>query len=325
MRLKVTLATLLVVVEIAAAGGFLYAVLHSPAAVTNQNAPTSASLPSETKTVGPTATPGVPASVFNLPASADVHGLHIQTDGMFCGRYLVVAQPQETYNDATLTQMRSYVSSLLSSMPPDEIIKTPTLPGNLPPLPAALQWVTGTGVCLGALTITNTQTTPVQLTQFGVIFATDSVPNTYHYRLLDTCSLGIKCPQGGSSVCDAGITLNLAAGSAGNVITAPVGMCPLSSIGNPILSPQIIAPSQTIVLHIGFTSSPMTLSYRLHLSLGISRQAEGASSITLPASFDSTIVFSDAHQTSVDCYGLHGNTFTPYPDGVFDPSAQLCI
>ena len=333
---RVLAVALVIVVAVASAG--LYLSSHDPAHPTRTpltgqgtTASPSPSL-SPTLPITPTVTPDQLALTFNGPAAANVGGLHIQTDGLFCGRYLILAQPQYSYDDATIAQMRSYVSSLAASIPLAKLVGTASLPGNLPPLPDTLRWATGAGVigpsggleegCAGTLTITNTGATPLQIAQFGVIYANDSAENTYPYRLVDACTLLqlSECPSGlGSNRCDPAANISLADGPAGTIMTTPVGICPLSGFGDPIISPQIVAPAQTTVLRIRLVSSSHQGIYRVHLMLGISTEAAGATLLTLPTRFDSMLVFTksfdpfSSNDPNMVCYGLQGNTFAPLP------------
>jgi hypothetical protein len=209
-----------------------------------------------------------------------------------------------------------------------------SLSSDLPPLPAALQVAAGAGVagasgeveegCAGDLTITNTSATALQITQFGVIYSANSVENTYSFRLLDACDL-LKlsdCGGLGGSGCPLASSMTLSAGPAGKMVTEPVGMCPPSGIGS------TLAPAETAVLKIGFNSP--ALSYRVHLVLGITTAAAGATLVTLPASFDSTLVFVAPDSPNMTCYRLQGNTFAPLPhlvgdDNLREGGKRLCV
>ena len=334
------LAVVLVVVMVAVASTGLYLNVHAPARsmptpLTGQGTtPTSMLISTPalapTSTIASPATPDQLALTFNRPAFADVSGLHIQTDGVFCGRYLVLAQPQYTYDDATIAQMREYLSSLALR---NFMWRQPLDLLGLPPLPAVLQLAVGAGVanasggleegCAGALTITNTGAAPIQITQFGVIYANDSVENTYSYRLIDACTFLnlLDCAGQGSSTCTVASSMTLSAGSAGKMVTTPVNACGLDVGDPPIPTPLTLAPAQTTVLKIGFNSA--AISYRVHLTLGISTAAAGAALLTLPASFDSTLVFTSA-QSNMVCYSLQDHTFTPLPSST-PAYKQLCV
>lgn len=316
---KTLLLVVLVVVIIGAASTGLYL-------STRHASSTASHLPekkSTTTPVPPTATPIPPPMVqFNSPASADMDGLHIQTDGIFCDRYLVLAQPQYTYDAATIMNIQNYVNVAQYVEPTDA-----QLPANMPPLPDALTWVPGADqVCTGGLDLTNTGSASIQINTIGVQFLTNAIENTYTYRLIDVCSVlqqpGCGPGRGGYVPCDYEADIALVGGAAGNQQQTPVKSSYDDPQNCPV--PLTIGPSQTVNITVNISSAPAHLLYKVQLTVGIN-DASGATTLTLPSTFDSTLVYIEPDSPNITCYGLNGNTFVLLsPQDLQDPGRR-CI
>lgn len=333
---KIVLFVFILILIAGATGVGLHVILqpHSSAKAGNQARGTVTINPGVTDTPTPTPAPISLLVGLNSPASADMNGMHIQTDGLGCTNQLVLKNPQATYDDTAIQQMQTYLAAFGKTTrykfppPPDGIFfYTPELASHLPPLPDTLQWVQGGTGCVGSLDFTPTGNEPIEIDSLGVTYDTDAQPNTFPYQLVDMCSvLGLQ-PNPGICACDgcgSGVPcvyqapFTLQAGPAGTAVKVPITtnfddeQCPL---------PLMLDPNQPVVqvVHLKPNSSLAQELYRVRLTVTITT-AEGTQTLTLPASFTSSLAFATASQLS--CYKLQGNTFTqePVPNPFEDPT-----
>jgi hypothetical protein len=282
----------------------------------------------------PTATPTpTPSTASNPAIDVTADGLHIQTYGLSCaspaapsgvnfGAWLVLATTQLTYDASDLQQMRDYLGSLRSL--------TGATPG---PTPSTLKWVHGApttsqigpyrGVlrfytpayCFDDLQITNTSTSPIQISQAGLRLQAVPQPNPLQYRLIDVCSLGgaivqfCQLNQGASDLCIAyDVQIQLARGASGaEDLAAPVGLDPYK---NPCPA-LIISPGAQVDLSLNFGSAePLVYFGALEFKL---QTAAGQQQTLVLSQAPSTLTFADPSQFT--CYGLQGTTFTVEAQG----------
>lgn len=235
-------------------------------------------------------------------------GLHIQTDGVNCGSWIVLSGQQTTYDIGTIQQTRAYVAAYQKAANGDGSSK-------LPPLPITLQEVPGATAdgCAGDFVITNTGTSDIQIVSFSAELAANPLKNAFAYRLVDVCSLlGVRdfaCQgsSGGNSPCAYAATVSLTGGAANMRANAPVVVQAATggdTTGCP--TPITVAPAKAVEIFLSFISKPANLIYKLKLALTLNTAA-GAKTINLPSSFDTTLTFDDESLHS--CYALQENTF----------------
>jgi hypothetical protein len=230
---------------------------------------------------------------------------------------LVLASDRTTYSQAEIAQIRAYVNNNLGTGP-EKFLTTGAEP------PPTLRWVPGGSVdsipgavhdvpCLAVLALTNTGNTPIQLPTVGVQLKALPQQNTYHYRLINACSLlpptFIGCPPtqgGGPGNCSFYFaTIQLGPGEQNNVFSAVPG----GSTGCGTLT---ISPANQVLLYITFSLAPNTPKNLIYSVLPIFTvdTTQGTQTISLPQ-LASTLTFASADQFS--CYKLQGTTFTPVP------------
>jgi hypothetical protein len=276
----------------------------------------------------PTSTPtSTPAS--NAPLDVTADGLHIQAEPLSCaspsvpstvnfGSWLVLATTQLTYSASDLQQLRDYLASI------------PKLTG---PTPATLKWVQGAptttqigpyhGVlrfytpayCATDLQITNTSSSPIQISQAGLRLKAVPQPNPLQYRLIDVCSLNTaimqacQSNQGASDLCTAyDVQVQLTSGASGiDELAAPVGLDPYEN-SCPAL---VISPGAQIELSLNFGSAdPLVYQGDIELQM---QTAGGQQQALVLSQAPATLMFADPSRFT--CYGLQGTTFTVEAQG----------
>ena len=135
-------------------------------------------------------------SKYGFQCPSDATGTGVGMD------QLVLASDRTTYSQAEIAQIRAYVNNNLGTGP-EKLLTTGAEP------PSTLRWVPGGSVdsipgavhnvpCLAVLALTNTGNAPIQIPTVGMKLETRPQQNTYHYHLIDACSLlpptFIGCP-----------------------------------------------------------------------------------------------------------------------------------
>lgn len=295
--------------------------------------PSSAAAGQSCASAQPSSTPTVPPSVpplahsFNSAACVDMNGLHIQTAGIDCDAWVVLAGQQTRYDTGTIQQMSAYLDAFTDTyygvnfaanaglqgyLP---VLFTPQLAQSLPRLPAALQVVAGTRniqvlggrVCRGLFDITNVGSSDVQLLSVGATHTSASTPNATNYRLVNTCTLPVQptfCGSGigGGAVCRFIAEISLQGGSAGTKSDAPVMGSPADGGCD---GPLTISPGGLREVQVEFASTEALL-YNVQLALTLNTST-GSMLVQLPPAFNTSLAF--ARDTQFSCYDLKGTSF----------------
>jgi hypothetical protein len=257
----------------------------------------------------------------NPGGSFDVDNmLHIDVKySFFCG-YPVLATDQSTYDPQAIQQMADYMIAYFSAY------------GDVPlhPLPVSLKFAQGIFAgtianwnirgadCQGLLYVTNIGQNPVQIMHIGMKLAVDVAPNTYHYHLMDICSL----PLGEwISHCPSAIQRVVA-----NIPTYTATFHFTSTEADTVIQSQvekqlIISPGATISLKlvIPTTDNPRNGLYVVMPQLTVKTQ-EQANLVLDLFQLTSTIAFIDP-ETQLSCNQLQGNTFVPLEEGTVEPQS----
>lgn len=289
--------------------------------VTSASATNGHGLSAPPVVASPTATPiPRPALAFNSAAAVDMDGLHIQSNGVDCGTWLVLKNPQGTYDSGTLQQFVTYALAFagnyylaIASGAEQRTQFTPQFASTLPPLPSTAGEVLPGSVigsevgCNEVVTITNTGSNAVQLTSLRAVLTASPVPNATTYRLFDVCTLSdapgfCQGGFGGLPTCDYGVDLDLHEGSVGTSATGAIRGNPYASGCPAVLT---LPASQTVQVRVNINSSSPDL-YLVRLSLMLT--TSGASTtLNLPPSFNSSLAFTSSNQFA--CYWLQGDGF----------------
>jgi hypothetical protein len=237
------------------------------------------------------------------------HGAALPDSGINCGSALVLAGDQLTYDAGSLQQITDYVRAY------DNAAGKALDAGNtpLPPpstlwkIPPQLRWVQGLPNmhrCFAELQITNIGNATVEIDQVGVRVAAVTT-NTYHYRLINRCSI-VNCNTGGggTEVCPYLATVILGQGAVGAQFQGPIqadgpaDVCP---------TPLKLAPGTFQDVELVFTLAPGAPDNLVFLAEP-DFVVNTSQLVTFPA-LTSVLAFADAAQFS--CYDLSGNTFVP--------------
>lgn len=324
---KIALVTLIVVVVVGIVSASFYYTLqrqsqsHPSSLATNAATPSSvgASTPipqTSTPDLTSTSPANPPGLELNSPAATDISGLHIQTDGVICHPYLVLKEDRATYTNEEVQQMHDYLTNIWPGVA--EAANTTRLytPPQTPAPPDTLQWIPGGSQCGGIFHFTNTLQESVQIDRMGLKLTTSPQQNTYAYRLIDPCTIldPEACALGSTPPCAFSVNVQLAGGTVGTAVDAPVegeqvfnSVCPV---------PLTLAPGQTVAVRLNVQSSQVDLLYRANVTLTLTT-ARGTNVIVLPPTFQSVLAFASDSQFS--CYGLQGNTFVQEPLGPTSP------
>ncbi len=250
----------------------------------------------------------------NTNVAADADGLHIVSlHGIQClgatiitpPNLLVLATNRSTYDTGEIQQITKYVN----------LINQGNQVMNKMPLPSTLRRVLGGRIerdstshdllgCDVNYQITNTSNAAIQIPRVAVRLSQASRPNTFHYRLIDFCTMiqheeGSSCLSsgGGPALCSVHQAyISLTPGAAG----ATFGAAPTAGGTCPALT---IAPQASIDLYITFDGPAEVYSVVPEFTLITSA---GQNVVALPQ-LQSIIAFADTSQLA--CYGLQGNTF----------------
>jgi len=266
--------------------------------------------------------------------SIDVSGLHIQSvDKIECdpgsslshtpSNQLVLAENRTSYTGAEIQQIRDYLSELAQT---DE---TTTAIANLKtPLPSTLSWVSGAirnanYGCYTILEITNTGNAVIQIPKVSARLAVIPQQNTYHYRLINACSLLSlsKCRyqgsySGGPEICASYLaTIHLGMGQKGSVFST-------TPTTGPGCRQMTLAPSTTTELYLSFTSPPPNhLVYSLVTELTL-QTAKGQQVVELPQ-LGKTVAFAD--KSLVTCFNLQNQSPIVETKPLFSYNTTNCI
>jgi len=297
----------------------------------NQPNATSTSTPTSSSSSSLTSNQSDNLSLNKTGVAIDQGGLHIEaSDGVQCpsgkwttgqpdhpdspqfgaplpGNNLVLATDHLTYDSNEIQQMTDYLKSMENGTNPNQM-----------PVPNTFRWVLGgpTGLarsfnisgfqymfdCGIDYNITNTGSDVLQIASVGVQLTASPRMNTYHYRLIDECSiLGNDCPEFGGSPGTCGVyyaTIKLDANSGNSVFSAPpVGYD--TSCSELTLNPR---DSKDLVVYI---YSPQNSIYSAVPQLTLDTSS-GPNTLTL-TDLSSTLAF--ANDSQFICYGLQGDTF----------------
>lgn len=258
---------------------------------------------------------------FNASASGGALELHVQLEGgprpnsgLDCEDWTVLKEPTAHYDAGALAAISAYFTD-------------PVQGKSRPALPSTLQEVSGGAECFGALLITNTGSSPVQISQVGLSWLGDTAPNTFQYNLVDLCTFpeyvaaiggAPECPgdKGHESVCPYMADFHLAGGIRGTHRDTPVTTDHPSSC-----PPLVVQPGgDPAIIELTMESTQPSL-YSLSLTLTVT--VGGVTEIVdLPESLDSMLVF--AAHSQFACYGLQsdGATFAAEQHTVVDDADQ---
>lgn len=297
---------------------------------TNTSA-TSPSGPSSKGTTNkPTSTPSpLPQTGANFssldpnpaPLSIKNGDLLIQSDGSLqCSNRLVLATDRTTYRSDEIASMNAYVTGFMhgaaTSAQLPSILRW-VLGGSRDPIPATSETENHAPPCSIVLNLTNTGNTPIQIPKVGVQLEASPQPNTYHYHLIDACSVllppqpdGCFQPFGGGNDCSSyTASIQLDQGMPDDEFSAVPRAQNDSGEDCGILT---VAPTTPIKLEIDFSldpTIPKNLIYSVAPVFTIDT-AQREQTLTF-SQMRSTLAFASASEFS--CYTLQGTTFRLVP------------
>ncbi len=278
------------------------------------------------------ATPTSPAvGAHNEPTTAPIYPsgagfdvgelLHIESTSLNCALYpttfsshksfaskaLVLGTDRLTYDTGEIQEITSYAFDPHSPLP--NTIRL--VPGVVSEGEKAQHQFKqegpspGNSGCKGSLEITNIGKTTIQISQIGIQLSATPKPNTYHYRLIEICTLPNApsvCPGLGARPLDYTFAFQLKMSSAGTVFQGQ-----MYSNGTRINIGPTLDPGRTAEVYTSFDSSgvPDNLIYSVipELTLDIS----GEQRTVLLSPLENTFAF--AHQDQFSCYKWQSNTF----------------
>jgi hypothetical protein len=295
-----------------------------------------ATVPTSTP-VPPTRTPDPSAQVaLNPSASASQAGVTIHVVGLdaastpnaplpslgiACAPALVFAAPSPTsLNTAGVSQTRAYLEQI-----PETSDGYP-IPSALAPPPGTLRWVAYGQKCLARLEVTNTTGQDLILVSAGVRLLGDPVVNTYHYSLVDLCSVRIGPLCGYPSAAPDSVYMaqvTLGPGSVGAEFSGPLAVA--QEWADPTLyPPTFLLPSgatRAIDLTILPPANTPASLYRVVPELTIH---DSATHTLVFSSLASTLVYSSDTQST--CYGVQGDQIVPDSQMQYDANTHaFCV
>jgi hypothetical protein len=230
------------------------------------------------------------------------------------GGNVVVMDPNTTYDAGTITNLAASVDQGDPSL----------LPSGFGALLGAFIDSNGSGGCRSRLEITNTSPdTPFIISQIALVYTANSQPNTYHYNLIDLCSLPIQTK---ASICNKGrgggggiqtYTFKLGTGNANTVVSSQE------------TEPLSISPNQTV--YVDLYAAPANTSNPDYIYSIAPLLTLSTSQTPYKLNAASTIAFTDSSQVS--CYQLQSNnTFLqmndpsiPYPYNNVQSPINECV
>ncbi len=303
----------------------LYAVLSLLAILAGcrENAGTSSSSPSKTSLPPTVKAQQETALLPNTGGSFDTSGLlHIETKGVSCPidgiqsyqNTLVLSTDRLTYDSGEMQQMVAYVDGWLSS-------QKATPPSTLQEVLGSLygrfdNWhIWNPSGCTIHMEITNIGKTSFQISKMALRLTANAQQNSYHYRLIDICSLPLSayhlqnCPpigRGGGMVPTI-YDLKLKRGNTSTLFQGQISPDSSSPLA-PTIDPGQAA---SIVLNIEPSDPSSNLIYSVvpTVTLDIAGEERTIQLVQL----SSKIAFVSPSQLS--CYGLQGNAFSLLSSG----------
>jgi hypothetical protein len=240
---------------------------------------------------------------------------------------LVLASNRTTYSQDEIAQIDAYVSNNFGAWNflSGKAVPPPTLRwvlgGAMDPIPGTYESSAAEFyplLCRAELSLTNTGNTAIQIPQVGVRLEERPQQNSYHYRLIDACTVipqsqidqfGCTPSQGGNPGCaEYTASIQLGLGEKNDVFSAVPSA--------PGCGALTIAPAAQIYLIFDFSLAsniPRNLIYSITPVLTVDT-AQGGQTISL-SQLVSTLAFANINQFS--CYGLLGTTFVLEPSPVY--------
>lgn len=284
-------------------------------------------VPSGTSASGTVASGAPPqaATAFNVTADATVPGLQIHSDGVQCGAFLLLKNPEATYSSQDIEDISRYAQSNVGQNSARNLTITseqygvrfdierggqqyyaiPQAPDSTG-MPSTLEWVPGGESCFGQLEITNVTASDLVISSVGATLTRDAAPNGVHYRLLDVCTLpGYDCepPGGAAPNCSYFARINLVGGPRGAHVNAPLTIQPGHSDTDMCVTPLTLSAGQSQEVGLVFTSKPQHLLYSVALTLNVNGKT-----YTAPSNLSQSLAFID-DTSAFSCYAYQDGKF----------------
>ena len=275
-------------------------------AACGNDANTSTPTPSPTQTVSTSGTSSQSTSTQdtsslslnqNQSTSFDLSSLSIKAGGFTCaiddfvqyaGGSPVVTDPSASYDSGSIGNLAASIDQGNPSL----------LPNGFTGVLGAFVKPNGPNSCDSLWEVTNTGQDVVEITQIALVYTADSQSNTYHYNLIDICTLPIQTkdricsPQRGGGSDAQTYNFQFGTGSSGTVV-------PSQSTTSLTLNPGDTAKLDLVVSPADTSNPNFVYSVVPQLTLSTSSQPLEATQM------NSRIAFTDINQVS--CYQLQSN------------------